>query len=147
MGNQAQMNDVYILDTSALFSLRNEEPGVERVAGLLRHSEKGGMVGASFMSFMEFFYCIWRVEGHGEALRAYLELKMLPLKRVESSEKILLLAGEIKANYSLSLGDSWVAATAMNENAILVHKDPEFEPLKDQLRLEALPYKSSTKMK
>ena len=93
------------------------------------------------MSFMEIFYLSWRREGKAVAHRTYLDLKMLPVKRIEASEAILLRASELKATYTLSVADSWIAATAEEHDATLVHKDPEFEALKKRLTLQSLPYK------
>jgi predicted nucleic acid-binding protein len=39
------------------------------------------------------------------------------------------------------LADAIIAAFAIQCNAVLVHKDPEFEALAGQMLLEALPYK------
>jgi predicted nucleic acid-binding protein len=41
----------------------------------------------------------------------------------------------------LSVADAWIAATALSLGAILVHKDPEYEPLKNKIRQQILPYK------
>lgn len=35
-----------------------------------------------------------------------------------------------------------IAAVAIQNQAVLVHKDPEYEQLAGQLEMEALPYKS-----
>jgi predicted nucleic acid-binding protein len=129
----------YLLDTSAFFTLRYDEKGAEQVQDILKNGQKSCLV--SFMTFMEYFYNIWRKEGESTAMEAYLQLKNLPVKKIETSESLLLLAAEIKATCSLSLADSWIAATAIQEKAVLVHKDPEFEQLKDRLSLKPLPYK------
>jgi predicted nucleic acid-binding protein len=55
-------------------------------------------------------------------------------------ESLCLAAGEIKATQSVSLADAFVAATAQLTSAVLIHKDPEFEPLKGTISLQALPY-------
>jgi predicted nucleic acid-binding protein len=39
------------------------------------------------------------------------------------------------ARYRISVADAWIAATAKVHHLNLVHKDPEFEPLKDELTL------------
>jgi predicted nucleic acid-binding protein len=132
----------YLLDTSALVAFREDEPGSDLVEEILQQAKaKKALIFTSFLSFMEVFYCTWRVDGKGAAYRAYLELKMLPVKRIDVTDPILFLAGEIKATGSLSLADSWIAATAIDHQATLVHKDPEFDQLKDRLPLKALPYK------
>lgn len=132
----------YALDTSALITLREDEEGADLVEDILRRAMVGkACVFVSFISYMEMLYCTWRAEGKGPAHRTFLELKMLPIERVDVIDAVLFLAGEIKATCSLSLADSWVAATALHHKAILVHKDPEFEPLQDRIRLKSLPYK------
>jgi predicted nucleic acid-binding protein len=60
-------------------------------------------------------------------------------------ETLCLAAGEIKAIQSVSLADAFVAATARLTSAVLIHKDPKFEPLKGTISFQALPYKPSTK--
>ena len=47
-------------------------------------------------------------------------------------------AARIKAGGGLSVADAWIAATALHHQAVLVHKDPEFDRL-GHLRLERLP--------
>jgi predicted nucleic acid-binding protein len=55
----------------------------------------------------------------------------------------LLTAARLKAAHHLSLADAIIAAFAIQQNAILLHKDPEFEALRGQMSLKALPYKGS----
>ncbi|MCP4110600.1 MAG: type II toxin-antitoxin system VapC family toxin [Desulfobacteraceae bacterium] len=50
---------------------------------------------------------------------------------VESTQELGLIAGTLKAVDRISFADTWVAATAIFYDAVLVHKDPEFEQLKD----------------
>jgi len=42
----------------------------------------------------------------------------------------------------LSLADAIIAAIAIRQGAVLVHKDPEFEALAGVLPMKALPFKS-----
>ena len=59
---------------------------------------------------------------------------------IHESSEILQRAAVIKATHSLSVADAWIAATAWELKATLVHKDPEFENLPELLQ-ERLPYK------
>ena len=132
-----------MLDTSAILALRGDEPGADDVESILRESESGqAEVYASFMTYMEAYYRIWRLEGEESAKRMYAELLSLPIARVGTNDRILLRAGAIKANYGLSVADSWIIASAIEVKASLVHKDPEFEQVKDIVSLISLPYKS-----
>jgi len=136
------MNERYLLDTSAILALRDDEPGADDVESILRKSESGeAEVYVSFMTYMEAYYRIWRLEGEESAKRIYAELLSLPVLRIDVNDRILLRAGAIKANYRLSVADSWIIASAMEVKASLVHKDPEFEQVEDIVSLIFLPYK------
>jgi len=69
--------------------------------------------------------------------------RLLPVEQVDVTEAILATASELKANYRISVADSWIIATAINRSAVLVHKDPEFEALSDRVALKTLPYKKT----
>jgi predicted nucleic acid-binding protein len=131
----------FVLDTSALISFKENEPGADDVDRILREAGPKHLVYVSFMTLMEFFYIVQQEQGESTARRSYLELKQLPLHVVESDEELGLAAARIKASHRLSVADAWVAATAERLGAILVHKDPEFEPLQRTLTLQPLPYK------
>lgn len=133
----------WVLDTSALVTLKENEPGAGQVEKIIRVGGRKGRVFISFMSVMEYFYLICRAYGKDKADEAYLLLKQLPVRVLESDEALALTAAKIKAATSLSVADAWVAATADRLGATLVHKDPEFEPLKERLSLLALPYKKT----
>lgn len=134
-------NKSCVLDTSALFCLRDNEDGAGKVESVLRHKT----VYLSFVSLTEYFYILYQKQGRDEAYRAYLELKIMPVTIVESNESLRLLAGEIKALFPVSFADAWVAATAESLGVELIHKDPEFESLSDRLVLNPLPYKAKLK--
>jgi ribonuclease VapC len=131
----------YCLDSSALLTLWNDEQGAAIVDEILRGGENPVI---SFMTVMECRYRLWKQTGRekAEEFSGYLEL--LPVTVVETNQAILDLAVAIKAGHSLSVVDSWIIATAIHMDTVLVHKDPEFEPLAGRVRLLALPYKPKT---
>ena len=131
----------YLLDTSALLTLRDNEQGAEQVANILMQAEEGKTtVFGCFMTLMEVLYRVWRDENEVEAKLAYTQCKSLPIVWVHESAELLEQASEIKANYRLSLADAWIAASAVLQDACLVHKDPEFE-LIDSIKQKSLPYR------
>jgi predicted nucleic acid-binding protein len=72
-------------------------------------------------------------------------MKQLPCKILwQVDEPTVLTAARFKASYRLSLADALIAAFAQRQGAVLLHKDPEFEALLEQVELEALPYKTTT---
>ena len=129
---------VYVLDTSAIFCLKDDASGADKVEKILQSQDT---VYASFMTYMEYLYITMIKYGDERAREAYLRLTMLPIQVVESDEELRYLAAELKAKYNISLADAWIAATAKRLDAILIHKDPEFEALADVIKCINLPYK------
>ena len=131
------MAEPHVLDTSALFCLIEDEPGAQEVAAVLR----SGSASACFLSLMEVFYITCQRRGTEAAERRHQQIKALPIEIVESDDALGLSAGRIKASHRLSLADAWIAATAERLDAVLVHKDPEFDALSKRLRMLRLPSK------
>lgn len=121
----------WLLDTSALLALRDEEAGADRVATLLQQAQAGRAVCCGcFMSLMEVYYRVWKDEGETAGRLAYEQCRSLPMEWIHESTELLEEAAAIKAKNALSLADAWIAATARLAGATLVHKDPEFAALK-----------------
>lgn len=59
----------------------------------------------------------------------------------ELDEPTVLKAAGFKAKHKLSFADALIAATAYRYGAILLHKDPEFDALAEQVPQERLPLK------
>lgn len=127
----------FLLDTSALLALRDNELGANRISELL---SDGSPCYGSFMTLMEVFYRVWKDEGEAAGREAYADCFALPMVWIHESAEILQRAAVIKATHPLLVADAWIAATALELEVTLVHKDPEFEHLPDLLQ-ERLPYK------
>lgn len=131
----------FLLDTSALLALRDNEPGADRVSQVLKDAQKGGLpCHACFMSLMEVFYRVWKDEGELAGREAYTDCRALPIHWIHESPQLLERAALVKATHPLSLADAWIAASALENGSTLIHKDPEFEKLPG-LSEERLPYK------
>ncbi|MDP2279845.1 MAG: type II toxin-antitoxin system VapC family toxin [Nitrospirota bacterium] len=132
----------YVLDTSAIFTLTKAEDGSEVVEDILNLAKKGKNTAyLSFASFMELYYVTWQGKGEDAAKELIILVKALPVHIVDSNERITLSAGRIKANHRLSVADAFIAATAIDKNAVLVHKDPELEVISKYTETLELPYK------
>lgn len=131
----------WLLDTSALLALRDNEPGAEQVATLLKAAVLGEQrCYGCFMSLMEVYYRVWKDEGAEAGKEAYQRCLALPVEWVHESPALLERAASIKATHPLSLADAWIAASALELDATLLHKDPEFENLPGLVEAR-LPYK------
>lgn len=119
----------YVLDTSALLALIEDEAGADRVYEII----EGHQAVAPWVVLLEISY-------------RYAFIKTLPLTIVwEADEALLLQASRLKASHRISLGDSIIAAYAIRLKAVLLHKDPEFEALGSKVKQETLPYKPRAK--
>jgi len=136
------MDKSYVFDTSAIFTYTAEELGSDIVYSILSSAKKGkSIIYISFISFMELYYITWQKKNESFAKELIILVKSLPIQRVDSSERITLSAGWIKANHRLSVADSFIVATALEKNAVLVHKDPELKPISKYIETVELPYK------
>ncbi len=131
----------YLLDTSALLTLRDDEDGADIVADLMYQAQERKVVClACFITLMELFYRVWKDESELAGRIAYEKCQSLPIQWIHESKNLLEVSAKIKAQNKLSLADAWIVASAIQENAILVHKDPEFIAL--QCPQIQLPFKS-----
>jgi predicted nucleic acid-binding protein len=92
----------------------------------------------SFMSRMEILYRVTADEDEESARSTLRLLESTGIGWVSCEEAILEVAARIKARGGLSVADAWIASTALRHDAVLVHKDPEFERV-EGLRQERLP--------
>lgn len=128
----------YVLDTSALLTLIEDEDGATRVEELLHLPSTI----VTWVSLLEVAYITRQERDAAEADQRYALLKALPITLLWSIEEpTLLTAARLKAQYRVSLADTLIAACAIQAGAVLVHKDPEFEQLASEVVCEALPYK------
>ena len=129
----------FVLDTSALLAWIGGEPGSDRVRALLRGAEE---VLLPWPVLLEAYYVTARASGEAKALQRYAAIGQLPVTHLDAmDEPLLLAAARLKARYPISLADALIAAHAREWDAVLVHKDPEYEALAGEIALEALPMK------
>ncbi len=134
-------NSRFALDTSAIFTLIEDEQGADRVEQILRENE----VIVSWVTLMEMMYISKREKDEETALKRYATIKQMGVKIMWSAnEPLLLTAVYLKADHRISFADAIIAATAIHQQAILLHKDPEYEALREQVEMESLPYKSNS---
>lgn len=132
-------NSNFLLDTSALISYIENEPGVDDLDEMIRD----GSVSVPWSALLELYYITIQERDEEEALMRYASVRDAAEITVlwQISEPLLLTAARIKAGNRLSFADALVAAYAIEEDAILVHKDPEFDQLDELVSVHRLPYK------
>jgi predicted nucleic acid-binding protein len=134
----------YLLDTSAVLSLTDQEDGSERVEELLDRATAGEVeVEVCAVSLMELYYITLQEQGEDQAIHLVGLVKSWPIQWIYPDERMLLFAGRLKAFHRLSFADAVIAGVAKLREAVLVHKDPEFEALAGEIPLLSLPYKQA----
>ena len=137
----------YVLDTSALMAVFEQEDGALEVLEIVEDSrEDKPRIYLPFMSLMEFDYLTRRSFSATVAHEALRMLRSWPVDRMESFPEWGSRAAWVKSRASLSVADAWNAALALILDAELVHKDPEFDKVPD-LKHRRLPYKEKNKRK
>ena len=129
----------FVLDTSAILTYIEDEPGADTIQSIIDGKED---VYLPWPVLMEVFYISMREKGQQEAETRFALLKHSSVNILwDVDEAFLLRAAILKAKNKLSFADAVIASYAMQNNAILVHKDPEYESLSEQIELKTLPYK------
>ncbi|HUP22018.1 MAG TPA: PIN domain-containing protein [Thermoanaerobaculia bacterium] len=130
--------EAYLLDASALFTLVEDEPGAERVQEIIA----GERALVPWIALLETHYVTRQERGAAEADRRYALLCEVSAEILwEIDEVVLRTASRLKAEHPVSLADAITGAYAHRHGAVLVHKDPEYENLRDLVALERLPAK------
>ena len=122
----------YVLDSFALLSYLEGEPGMPRVRSVLegaaaqRHS-----VYLSLINLGEALYITERERGLVAARRTLGAVDQLPLEIVPVSRATVLDAAHIKARFPISYADAFAVVAARDHGGIVMTGDPEFRPLSD----------------
>jgi PIN domain nuclease of toxin-antitoxin system len=140
-----------VFDSFALLSFLKGEAGsakVEECLGMVRSKEIAGYISAANLS--EVYYIVWRERG-GESAEILVNslkdwgLNIIPVdKTLRVDEDIAMRAGQLKAQYPLSLADAFATARSQKLEvdktlrASLLSGDPEFKKLAEVVEVEWL---------
>jgi PIN domain. len=115
-----------------------DEEGADRVEEILHQEE----ILLPFPVLLEVYYITLQEQSESVADERYAMLRSLGAMEIwQVDEPLLLTAARLKARYRLSFADALIAACAVQYQAVLVHKDPEYEQLADAVPQEPLPYR------
>lgn len=138
------MAETFVFDTSAFIALDEREPGAAEVEAILSRAWLGEVeVHASFATLTELEYIRTQERDAQQATELPAFAKSQPVKWHHTGDALCSEAARLKAAHKVSFADAFVAATAKRLNAALIHKEPEFDALKDVIKLQALPPKAA----
>jgi ribonuclease VapC len=132
----------YILDAYAIIAYLGDELGAGDIENLMLKAKDNEVdLLASWASICEVYYQAQRRSGLENARTAIAAIKGWPIKIIPAGEEESLAAGDLKAKYRISLGDSYVLGTAKMCGATVVTGDPEFRALEKagEIRIFWLP--------
>ena len=138
------MAEMFVLDTAAWITLEEQEPGADEVEAILAKAWLGAaVVHACFATLTELEYIRTQERDAQQAAELLGFARAQPVQWLHSDDALCGSAAKLKAAHKISFADAFVAATALRCNAVLVHKDPEFNALSGVIQLHALPPKES----
>ncbi len=139
------MASAVLLDTSAFLTWSQDEPGAEEVETYFQEAMDGRVaLHASFVSLTEMEYITAQKLGPEEARELLESVEEQPVARHHSDKPLCSEAAKLKTTHKVSFADAFVAATAKRLDAVLVHKNPEFDALAGAIKLHSLPPKGGT---
>ncbi len=134
----------YVLDTSALLTYIELEDGHDLVDKLLMQSIDDEVeLFISVISLIEVYYISKQEQDKSVAKERLELLNDLPIHQEEVTLDMANIIGNLKAEHRMSFADCCIAGLAQKKGAILVHKDPEFECVKNEVKQFTLSYKAS----
>jgi len=129
----------YVLDSFAVLSVLQAEPGAAQVRAVLSNAaRRRARVALCLVNYGEVVYIIEREQGLTAAQTAIAAIDQLPIELVPADRALTLAAAHLKAQFSLAYADAFAAALARLRGATLLTGDPEFQPLSHLVRLRWL---------
>jgi ribonuclease VapC len=128
------------LDANALLIFFADRPGARRVDSLFREALRvHEALLMSAINWGEVVYSMWKEAGEREARSFIMDALHLPLIILPVDRERATQAAELKSRHALGYADSFAAALAIEQAAILVSADPEFQKLGKRLKILPLP--------
>lgn len=129
-----------VLDASALMTLFEERPGIEKVEEWIELADaKEIKLSMSVVNWGEVYYSIWHEYSRSSADEVAQHITRLPIEIVDANLEITRMAAGIKAETKLPYADCFAAALSKLRKAALATADADFDKVSDQIVLLKLP--------
>ena len=129
-----------LLDSYALLAYLNKEKNFQKIKKVLSEAQSSGRpLLMNEINIGETYYILYRKRSQEKA-EFFLDtvLPGLSITVLSNSFEDIMAAARIKAEYPLSFGDCFAAATARRENAIVLTGDPEFRKIAHMVTIDWL---------
>ena len=126
----------YVLDSFALIAFFEDEPGADKVAGILRDiNEKKAHGFMSVINWGEIYYNTMREGGIDEAEKVMNQVSKHSIQLVDADRDLTYRAAKLKGTYHIAYADCFAAALSAKLKATVVTGDPEFEKLSHKVTI------------
>ncbi len=131
----------YVLDANALIGFFEDRRIIaEKVRRLLGEALRLDVpLFMSAINWGEVFYIVWRRHGEAKADEAEVKSQQLPIAVIAADRERATRAAALKQKHGLGYADAFAAELAIEQNAMLVTADPEFEKIGNAISLYSLP--------
>ena len=131
VGSSSPETRDYVLDSYALLTYFEAEPGSEQVRKLLEAATEGKChLYMCVVNLGEVVYIVERERGLPKAQETLARVDELPIEMVNVDRTLTLAASHLKIDCPIAYADCFAAALSRLKNAILVTGDPEFRKIK-----------------
>jgi PIN domain nuclease of toxin-antitoxin system len=130
------MSKKYVLDSFAVLTFLQQEQGWERIKELIRDAAEGKAELYMSVINMAEVKCMIARRGKNKP-QVIAAIEALPIN-IASADDYIEQVIELKSKHSVSLGDCFGAALAIELGCPIISSDPEFKKLEDILQIEWL---------
>jgi len=127
----------YVIDSYAMMAYFENEPGADKVAGILndlvRMKSKGYM---SIINWGEIYYNTFRIQGEAEAEAVLAQIGRYPIELVEADRPLTFEAARLKGRFKIAYADCFAAALARHLKAKVLTGNREFKKLEKEIGIE-----------
>jgi PIN domain nuclease of toxin-antitoxin system len=119
------MNETFVLDACALIAVLSNEAGADKVVDVYKKVLNGeAELVMHVVNLLEVYYDDYRTHGKESAKKMLAGVKALSIKIItETDDELFTEAGRLKANYKISLADSFALAQTMITDGTLLTSD------------------------
>ena len=129
----------FVLDSFALLAYLQDEPAASRIEKLLENAGKETCrLFLSMINLGELLYITERRGGVAKAQDTLALIRQLPIEILSVDEQTVFAAAHLKASHAISYADCFAVVAAMQENAIIITGDPEFQSVETIVKVEWL---------
>lgn len=125
------MKNCFVLDSYAVLAFFRNEPGGQEVKQLMIQAANDECtLWMSTVNAGEVYYMTKRKENAAKAALAWRQLQQLPIAFSDVNMELAFNAATLKADFKLSYADAIAASLSIQQKAILVTGDAEFENIR-----------------